>query len=82
MEEQNQNQNQNEVKTVSQISEEKLEEIRQQAKERAILAKHNWIQRGGYVVCTSCIVRHAIRVTGDMRLTGIENGMPKIERRG
>lgn len=82
MEDNQKNQNQSDVKTVSEISEERLEEIRQQAKERALLAKHHWIQRGGYVICTSCPNSHAIRVNSDMRLTGIDNGMPKIERRG
>jgi hypothetical protein len=60
------------------ISEDRLEEIRQQAKERALVAEHKWIQRGGYIVCTSCQNQHGIRVAGKDKMIGIENGMPKI----
>lgn len=72
----------NEKKDVIEISEERLEEIRQQAKERAMLAQHKWIQRGGYIVCTSCPNQHGIRVSGEEVMIGIENGMPKIKRKG
>lgn len=73
---------QSDIETVFQISEERLEELRTQAREKALSTKHSWRQRGGYIACDSCIYPHAFRVNGDTLMKGIdENGIPVLERR-
>lgn len=64
------------------ISEDRLEEIRKQAREQAISTNHSWKQRGGWIVCESCPNRHAIRISPDTKMVGIENNMPVLKRRG
>ncbi len=59
------------------IPEEKLEELRRQAKARALGATHNWKQKGGWVKCSACDFPHGLRVQGNQIMTGInEIGMP------
>jgi hypothetical protein len=70
-----------ENKTIE-VSEIVLEELRSHAKEKARQARHEWKQRGGWILCLSCEYRHAMRVNGHDRLMGIdEAGMPIIHRR-
>lgn len=64
------------------LSEQQIEEIRNQALEKAKKAQHAWRQRGGWIMCTSCDFEHGIRITPNKRMTGIsKEGMPILEDR-
>jgi len=68
---------------VFELSEKDLEEIRLQAKEKAKTAKHKWIQKGPYLVCTSCEYEHGYYIGIAKRLKGYDkNGSPVFETRG
>ncbi len=63
-------------KTVE-VSEEQLEQMRENAKTKVRLATHDWKQKGGWVTCSKCSYPHALRVESNKRLIGInEQGMP------
>lgn len=66
----------NETKTISQIDEVTLNELREKAKEKAQKAVHNWKQRGIWMVCTSCDNTHAVYVGVNKLLVNVENGIP------
>lgn len=61
------------------ISEEtNLENLQSFTKEG--LAGHQWVQRGPYIVCTSCPVEHGLYVgTGKVMVGYNEDGTPKFE---
>lgn len=40
---------------------------------------HTWVQRGAYVVCTSCPFEHGSYIGTSKRLMGIENGLPVLQ---
>lgn len=43
------------------------------------LAGHRWIQRGPYLICTSCPLEHGVHIGNDVHFIGYdEQGLPKI----
>ena len=50
----------NQVNSNFEISAEQLEALRNQARQKAKETSHRWVQRGVYLVCTSCEMEQAI----------------------
>lgn len=68
---------------VLRLNEKELEEIRENARQKAREAKHNWKQRGPYIVCTSCDYEHGINIGTQKILTGLDkDGVPILKNRG
>lgn len=59
--------------SVFEISADQLDEIRRLSRERVINTKHKWVQRGSYLVCTSCDFEHGIHIGTNQILTGIDD---------
>lgn len=66
----------NEPKTITQIDEVTLNELREKAKEKVQKAQHTWKQRGIWLVCTSCDNSHAVYIGPNKLLVNVENGKP------
>lgn len=63
------------------FTEEQLEEIRAQARDKALKAHHEIKQRGVYLVCTSCEYPHTFKYIGPhKRLIGFkDDGTPMLK---
>jgi hypothetical protein len=62
------------------ITKEQIDELRKQAIEKAKKARHEWRQKGGWIVCRTCDFEHGFRVKSNQRLVGIdEEGKPIIK---
>lgn len=63
------------------LSKEEYQKIREEALEKAKNAKHNWVQKGNEIICTSCEYPHGSYIPHDVRLVGIDNsGLPVFEK--
>lgn len=67
-----------ESNTVFEVDEERLEEIRNRAKEQARKVEHRWRQKGSQVVCETCEYPHAMYIGTDKIMVGIEGNIPKF----
>jgi hypothetical protein len=66
-----------EPKVIESISEEQLERLRKEARDKALTSRHRWRQRGSYVVCQSCDYEHGFYIERGKLLQGVdENGHP------
>lgn len=74
----NQNDQEKESNTVYEIDEEKLEAIRNQAKEKARSITHTWVQKGSSIVCETCEYPHGMYIGTDRIMVGIEGNVPKF----
>jgi hypothetical protein len=63
--------------TVSSLSQEDLEELKNKAFEK-VSGSHTWRQRGVWLVCTSCDNQHAQFIGTKKMLIGIEDGKPVL----
>lgn len=62
------------------ITQEQLEEIREKAIEEAKKKKHNWKQKGTFIVCSTCDFRHGFYIPPNKMMVGInKEGMPIIK---
>lgn len=62
------------------ISQQELDEIRDKAKRQAEEANHDWIQKGAFLVCRSCDIRHAHYIgTSKVMVGKNERGEPIFE---
>ena len=67
--------------TVVEFTGQELEEMRNEAREKA-KQTHNWVQRGIWLVCTSCEFEHGHCIGVNKRLKGIDKeGNPILEDR-
>lgn len=64
------------VEQVFGISADRLEEIRKEAKQKAINTKHTWRQKGYWLVCKSCDSHHATWIQGKEMIGENEDGTP------
>lgn len=69
-----------EVRTVFNLSEAEVEEIRTAAIQKAKTTVHTWRQKGGWLVCRSCSYPHAVWLGNDRMMVGEKNGEPIIEQ--
>lgn len=61
------------------INIEEYKKIREEALKKAKSVKHNWKQKGQWLICDSCPFPHASFI-GDKILVGIdENGLPILK---
>ena len=68
--------------TVFEISEERLEEIRREAEEKARKTRHEWKQKGPWLVCQSCEMPHSVWIGPEKILVGFKkNGEPILKDR-
>jgi hypothetical protein len=62
------------------FTEAEIEEIRKEAIEKALKAKHDWRQRGNAIVCIACENEHGFYVKTTQRLIRVtKEGEPIIE---
>lgn len=64
--------------TVFEIDEERLQEIRNHAKEKAKSTLHNWKQKGSQIVCDTCDFPHGMYIGTGKVMVGIEGNVPKF----
>jgi hypothetical protein len=55
-----------------------IEELKQEAVQKAKSADHVWRQKGVWLVCKSCENEHAMFIGTKKMLVGIEDGKPKL----
>ena len=65
-----------ENETLSSLSENEIEAIRKEAREKALKVKHNWKQRGNVIVCDTCDYEHGFYIPPSQRLIEIKDGQP------
>jgi hypothetical protein len=62
------------------LTETEIEEIRKEALEKALKAKHDWRQRGNAIVCIACANEHGFYIKPTQRLIRVtKEGEPIIE---
>lgn len=65
---------------IIELSQQEIEEIREEAKRKAKETKHKWRQKGPWLVCKSCQYEHAIYIGTDKTMVGEnEDGSPIFE---
>ena len=72
----------NEQEVVS-FRQQEWEEIRRKARQQARRKKHNWVQRGPWLVCTSCDFPHGVYIGPDKIMVARDReGNPVLKSRG
>lgn len=66
----------NENETLSSLSDDEVESIRKEAREKASKIVHTWKQKGNVVVCESCEYHHGFYIDPNYRLVDIKGGKP------
>lgn len=62
------------------LTDKQVEEIKNKAVEKVLRARHEWRQKGQWIICQSCETPHAFCVGMNKRLIGIgEQGEPLIK---
>lgn len=61
-------------KEVFSIDAQTLQEMKNEAVRRVKESKHEWRQRGVYLVCISCEQEHAVHIGTEKILVGVDDG--------